>query len=290
MSEATRVPKRVTRNRMFGGMQDVYTHFSTSTRSPMRFALYLPPQAAGARVPALMWLSGLTCNEENFTFKAGAQRAAARLGLALIVPDTSPRGLAIPGVRDASDFGEGASFYVDATVAPWVEHYRMYSYVSAELPDLVAAHFQVDTARMGICGHSMGGHGALVVALRNPERFASVSAFAPITSPMHTPWGDKAFSGYLGSDRAAWRDYDATELIASRGWRGPPLRIEQGDADPFLASQLKPQLFAAACADAGVALDLRQREGYDHSYYFIATFIDEHLRMHADVLDDNRRA
>jgi len=278
------VPKRVARNRMFGGVQDIYLHDSTATRSPMRFALYLPPQAQVERVPALMWLSGLTCTEENFTFKAGAQRVAAELGIALIVPDTSPRKLALPGDHDASDFGEGAGFYVDATQAPWSDNYRMYSYVSAELPDIVAAHFPVDTTRMGVFGHSMGGHGALVVALRNPERFTSVSAFAPICSPMHCPWGEKAFSGYLGEDPNAWRDYDATALVASRGWRGPAIRVDQGTDDPFLATQLKPDLLESACASAGVALDLCLREGYDHSYYFIATFVEEHIRGHARTL------
>jgi len=278
------LPKRVARNRMFDGVQDVYVHDSSSTRSPMRFALYLPPQAAAVRVPALMWLSGLTCTEENFTIKAGAQRTAAELGIALIIPDTSPRKLAIPGDQDASDFGEGAGFYVDATQAPWSVNYRMYSYVSRELPDMIAAHFPIDTARMGIFGHSMGGHGALVVALRNPQRFVTVSAFAPIASPMRCPWGEKAFAGYLGDDRAAWRDYDATALIAARGWRGPAIRVDQGTGDPFIDTQLKPELLEAACVAAGVPLDLRRHEGYDHSYYFIATFVDEHLRLHADRL------
>jgi S-formylglutathione hydrolase len=278
------LPKRVARNRIFDGVQDVYVHDSTSTRSPMRFALYLPPQTSEGRVPALMWLSGLTCTEENFTVKAGAQRIAAELGIALIVPDTSPRKLAIPGDRDAGDFGEGAGFYVDATQSPWAANYRMYSYVSAELPDLVAAHFPVDTARMGVFGHSMGGHGALVVALRNPGRFVSVSAFAPISSPMRCPWGEKAFNGYLGGDRAAWHDYDATSLIERRGWRGAAIRVDQGTDDAFLATQLQPQLLEAACGSAGVALDLRWRKGYDHSYFFIATFIDEQMRLHAKAL------
>jgi S-formylglutathione hydrolase len=284
MSGHAGLPKRVTRNRMFGGVQDVYVHDSTATQSPMRFALYLPPQAAATRVPALMWLSGLTCTEENFTIKAGAQRVAAELGVALIVPDTSPRKLGIPGDHDASDFGEGAGFYVDATQAPWSVNYRMYSYVSRELPDAIAAHFPVDTARMSVFGHSMGGHGALVVALRNPQRYASVSAFAPICSPMRCPWGEKAFSGYLGDDRDTWRDYDATSLIERRGWLGPPIRVDQGTADPFLATQLKPELLEAACAGAAVALDLRRHDGYDHSYYFIASFVDAHLRLHAQVL------
>lgn len=284
MSGQAGLPKRIARNRMFGGVQDVYVHDSSSTRWPMRFALYLPPQAATARVPALMWLSGLTCTEENFTIKAGAQRTAAELGIALIIPDTSPRKLEIPGDRDASDFGEGAGFYVDATQAPWSANYRMYSYVSQELPDTIAAHFPVDTAQMGVFGHSMGGHGALVVALRNPERFVTVSAFAPIASPMRCPWGEKAFAGYLGDDRAAWRDYDATALIAVRGWRGPAIRVDQGTDDTFVTTQLKPELLESACVSAGVALDLRRREGYDHSYYFIATFVDEHLRLHAEAL------
>ena len=284
MSVQPELPKRVARNRMFDGVQDVYVHDSSSTRSPMRFALYLPPQAAAARVPALMWLSGLTCTEENFTIKAGAQRTAAELGIALIIPDTSPRKLEIPGDRDASDFGEGAGFYVDSTQAPWSASYRMYSYVSQELPDTVAAYFPVDTARMGIFGHSMGGHGALVVALRNPQRFVTVSAFAPIASPMRCPWGEKAFARYLGDDRAAWRDYDATALVAAHGWRGPAIRVDQGTDDPFVATQLKPELLESACVAAGVPLDLRRHKGYDHSYYFLATFVDEHLRLHADRL------
>ncbi len=269
---------------MFAGIQDVYVHESLVTQCPMRFALYLPPQATTQRVPALMWLSGLTCTEENFTIKAGAQRVAAELGVALIVPDTSPRKLGLPGDHDASDFGEGAGFYVDAIRPPWSEHYRMYSYVSAELPDFVSAHFPVDTQRCAVFGHSMGGHGALVVALRNPERFASVSAFAPIASPMRCPWGTKAFGGYLGDDREAWRDYDATALVESRGWIGPPIRVDQGTDDPFLETQLKPELLEQACASATVALDLRRRDGYDHSYHFVATFVEEHMRLHAQVL------
>jgi S-formylglutathione hydrolase len=247
----------------------------------MRFAVYLPPQAALRRVPVLYWLSGLTCTEENFVTKAGAQRVAAELGLALVAPDTSPRGLGIPGERDAWDFGEGAGFYVDATRPPWSAHYRMYSYVSEELPALVASQFPVDAGRSAIFGHSMGGHGALVVALRNPDRFRSVSAFAPIASAMRSPWGDKALAGYLGDDRESWRDYDATALIESRGWSGPPIRVDQGSDDSFLASELKPDLLEAACTRAGVPLELRLREGYDHSYYFVATFIEEHLRLHA---------
>jgi S-formylglutathione hydrolase len=247
----------------------------------MRFGVFLPPQAEARAAPVLYWLSGLTCTEENFIVKAGAQRVAAELGLAIVVPDTSPRGLKIPGEAESYDFGLGAGFYVDATQAPWSRGYRMYSYVASELPGLVEAEFPVDPARAGIFGHSMGGHGALTVALKNPERYRSVSAFAPISSPMRCPWGEKALAGYLGPDRDAWRDYDSTALIEERGWRGPALLVDQGTSDPFLESQLKPELLREACRRAGVALDLRLREGYDHSYFFIATFIEEHLRFHA---------
>ncbi len=271
----------VSRSLCFGGEQAVYSHASRETRSAMRFGLYLPPQAATTRVPVLYWLSGLSCTEENFIVKAGAQRVAAELGLALVVPDTSPRGLNLPGDADAYDFGVGAGFYVDATAAPWSANYRMYSYVAHELPELVAAQFPVDAARAGIFGHSMGGHGALVVALRNPQRYRCVSAFAPIASAARSPWGEKALTGYLGSDRAAWRAYDATALVEDVGWRGPPIRVDQGTADPFIDTQLKPALLDEACRRSRVGLDLRMRDGYDHSYFFIATFIEEHLRFHA---------
>ena len=250
----------------------------------MRFGVFLPPQAEARTVPVLYWLSGLTCTEENFIVKAGAQRFAAELGLAIVVPDTSPRGLKIPGEAESYDFGLGAGFYVDATQAPWSRGYRMYSYVASELPRLVEAELPVDSARMGIFGHSMGGHGALTVALKDPRRYKSVSAFAPISSPMRCPWGEKALAGYLGADRAAWREYDSTALIEERGWRGPGLLVDQGTSDQFLESQLKPELLREACRRAGVALDLRLREGYDHSYFFIATFIEEHLRFHAGNL------
>ena len=282
MSETT--IKAVTQNLCFGGVQSVYSHVSRETRCVMRFGVCLPPQATSGRVPVLYWLSGLTCTEENFIVKAGAQRVAAALGLAIVVPDTSPRGLGIPGEGDSYDFGLGAGFYVDATEAPWSHGYRMYSYITEELAAEVAGTFPVDSNRVGIFGHSMGGHGALTIALKNPGRYKSVSAFAPIASPMHCPWGEKALSGYLGADRARWREYDATALIEDRGWTGPPIMVDQGTKDQFLQSQLKPELLQDACQRSGVAFDLRLRDGYDHSYFFIATFIEDHLRFHAQNL------
>ena len=251
----------------------------------MRFGVFLPPQAEAQEVPVLYWLSGLTCTEENFIVKAGAQRVAAELGLALVVPDTSPRGLKLPGEDESYDFGTGAGFYVDATEAPWSRGYRMYSYVAGELPRLVESQFPVDRRRVGIFGHSMGGHGALSVALKNPGCFKSVSAFAPISSAMHSPWGEKALRGYLGPDRARWREYDAAALIEERGWHGPPLLVDQGTDDQFLQTQLKPELLQEACRRAGVPLELRLQEGYDHSYFFIATFVEQHLRFHARNLE-----
>jgi len=271
----------VSKNLCFGGVQGVYTHAAAETRCTMRFGVFMPPQAVTARVPVLYWLSGLTCTEENFIVKAGAQRVAAALGIAIVVPDTSPRGLGIAGEADAYDFGLGAGFYVDATEPPWSAGYRMYSYVTRELPAHVAGRFAVDTTRTGIFGHSMGGHGALTIALKNPDRYRSVSAFAPIASPLRCPWGEKALTGYIGPDRARWRDYDTTALIEDRGWRGPPLLVDQGTSDPFLERQLRPDLLREACSASGVALDLRLRDGYDHSYFFIATFIEDHLRFHA---------
>jgi S-formylglutathione hydrolase len=268
-------------NRCFGGVQGTYAHASRATGTRMRFAVFMPPQASGGRAPVAYWLSGLTCTEENFVIKAGAQRVAAALGLAIVVPDTSPRGLGLPGEGDAYDFGLGAGFYVDATQPPWSGGYRMYTYVTEELPDVVQSSFAIDGARTAIFGHSMGGHGALTLALRNPQRYRSVSAFAPIASPMRCPWGIKALTGYLGDDPRAWRQYDTTALLEDRGWTGPPLRVDQGTADGFLESQLKPQLLEEACRRAGVALELHMREGYDHSYFFIATFVEEHLRYHA---------
>jgi S-formylglutathione hydrolase len=274
----------VSQIRSFGGVQGIYTHGSAETRCAMRFGVFLPPQAQAGKVPVLYWLSGLTCTEENFIIKAGAQRVAAELGVAIVVPDTSPRGLNLPGDAASYDFGVGAGFYVDATEDPWASHYRMYSYVSDELPRTIAANFPIDPSRAGIFGHSMGGHGALIIALRNPGAYRSVSAFAPICSPMRCQWGRKALTGYLGADRGQWRAYDATALIEDLGWNGPPLRVDQGTKDTFLDEQLKPELLEEACAQRGVRLDLRMREGYDHSYFFIASFIEDHLRFHARLL------
>jgi S-formylglutathione hydrolase len=273
----------VSETRCFGGVQGVYRHAAKSTGCDMEFAVYLPPQAQSGPVPVLTWLSGLTCTWENFAVKAGAQRYAAEHGVALVAPDTSPRGLDLPGEHDDWDFGSGAGFYVDATQAPWSAHYRMYSYVVEELPALVHERFPLDAQRQGIFGHSMGGHGALVVALRNPERYRSVSAFAPISNPTHCPWGEKALGHYLGADREAWRRYDACELLAESDWRRPIL-VDQGGADGFLEVQLKPERLREACAAAHVPLELRLQPGYDHSYYFIASFVGDHVAHHARAL------
>ena len=267
----------------FGGTQGVYGHQSDSTNCAMRFSVFVPPRAEAGPVPVLYWLSGLTCTEENFTFKAGAQRYAAEYGVMLVAPDTSPRGVNLPGEDDAYDFGGGAGFYVDATEAPWSAHYRMYSYITAELPKLILANFPGDAARQGVFGHSMGGHGALVCALRNPDIYKSVSAFAPIVAPSQVPWGEKALAGYLGADRASWWQYDACELIRD-GARIPDILIDQGKADNFLEEQLKPDLLREACAAAGQPLTLRMQDGYDHSYYFIASFIGDHIAHHAKAL------
>jgi S-formylglutathione hydrolase len=249
----------------------------------MEFAVYLPPQAEHGRVPVLYWLSGLTCTWANFTEKAGAQRYAARHGLMIVAPDTSPRGVDLPGQDDAYDFGSGAGFYVDATREPWARHYRMYTYVTEEVPALIEAQLPVDAQRQGIFGHSMGGHGALVCALKNPGRYRSLSAFAPIGAPMRSPWGEKAFSGYLGDDRGAWRAYDATVLAAGSGWHSEVL-VDQGTADDFLDEQLKPQLLQDAFRAAGIPLTLRYQAGYDHSYYFMASFMGDHFAHHARLL------
>ena len=265
----------------FGGSQRFYRHQSGATGLPMRFSVFLPAQAAAGKCPAMFYLAGLTCNEETFMTKGGAQRAAAREGMILVAPDTSPRGAGIAGEADAWDFGVGAGFYLDATEAPWSKHYRMYSYI-LELRELLVAQLPLDEARIGIFGHSMGGHGALVLALRNPGLFRSVSAFAPIAAPSRCPWGEKAFSGYLGKDQAAWRAYDASELMALASKPFPNgILIDQGLADKFLADQLYPEAFEAACRHAGQPLELRRHAGYDHGYYFISTFIEDHLNFHS---------
>ncbi len=265
----------------FGGSQRFYRHQSGTTGLPMRFSVFLPPQAAAGQRPAMFYLAGLTCNEETFMTKAGAQRVAAREGMILVAPDTSPRGAGIAGEAEAWDFGVGAGFYVDATEAPWSKHYRMYSYI-LELRELLVAQLPLDPARVGIFGHSMGGHGALVLALRNPGLFRSVSAFAPIAAPVRSPWGEKAFSGYLGADQSAWRAYDASELMALASKPFPNgILIDQGLADKFLADQLYPEAFEAACRHAGQPLELRRHAGYDHGYYFISSFIEDHLNFHS---------
>ncbi len=273
--------ERIEHRACFGGWQDVYRHESKVLGCTMNFAVYLPPQAATRKLPVLYWLSGLTCTEQNFITKAGAQRYAAEHGVIIVAPDTSPRG---DDVADAEgyDLGKGAGFYVNATQAPWSSHYRMYDYIVEELPALIEANFPATEAR-AISGHSMGGHGALVIALRNPGRYQSVSAFSPIVAPTQVPWGEKAFSHYLGDDREAWKQYDATELVKSAPEKLPTL-IDQGGADEFLEGQLKPQLFQAAAQVAGHPLVLRLQPGYDHSYYFIASFMGEHVAHHAAAL------
>lgn len=270
----------------FGGMQRFYRHASTQIGLPMRFSVYLPPQASQGPVPALMFLAGLTCTEETFMVKAGAQRLAAELGLALVAPDTSPRGAGVAGEADHWDFGVGAGFYLDATQAPWATHYRMESYLTAELLPLLGQTLPVDLTRLGIFGHSMGGHGALTLALKHPALFKSVSAFAPICAPMQCPWGEKAFTGYLGADKTNWAAHDASALMGQQSAAPFPqgLLIDQGLGDPFLPTQLHPHLFEAACAQVGQSLTLRQHPGYDHGYYFIATFMADHLRFHAERL------
>ncbi len=270
----------------FGGTQGVYSHTSQELDCDMRFAVFTPPGASDEPKPVVFWLSGLTCTEENFTAKAGAQRVAAELGLVIVAPDTSPRGVNIPGEDDSYDFGSGAGFYVDATEAPWSRHYRMYSYVTGELPALIFKHFPARADRQGIMGHSMGGHGALTIGLKHPETYASVSAFSPIVAPMQVPWGQKVLTGYLGVDQSTWGDYDATALI-NAGKRHPgTILIDQGDADNFLDEQLRPELFVDACTSAGQAVNLRMQSGYDHSYFFVASFIEDHLRHHAAALVD----
>ena len=273
--------------RCFGGVQGFYRHLSASVGLPMRFGVYRPAQASHGPVPVLIYLAGLTCTEETFFIKAGAQRAAAQLGLMLVSCDTSPRSTGIPGEADDWEFGSGAGFYLDATQAPWARHFRMYDYVRNELPALLAEHFAVRADQFSLCGHSMGGHGALVIALRNPRLFRSVSAFAPICSPSRCPWGLKAFPRYLGEERASWHRYDAVELIRSAGQPVlPEILVDQGLSDKFLQQgQLLPELLEEACRTSGQPLRLRRQDGYGHDYYFVASFIEDHLRFHAAALD-----
>jgi S-formylglutathione hydrolase len=272
----------VSTNKAFGGVQGVYTHASAETGTPMTFSVFVPEHAPGTKLPVLWFLSGLTCTHANVTEKGEFRRACAEHGVILVAPDTSPRGDDVPD-DESYDFGKGAGFYVDATQEPWSANFRMRSYLEIELPAVIAEHFPVDMARQGITGHSMGGHGALTIALRDPSRFRSVSAFAPIVSPLNCPWGEKALTGYIGADRAAWREYDACALIED-GARLPDLLVDQGLADGFLEGQLKTNLLEEACAKAGQPATIRMQEGYDHSYYFISTFMAEHVGWHAERL------
>lgn len=275
--------EHISSNKSFGGWHKQYIHESKRLGCKMRFSIYLPPQSLEQPVPVLYWLSGLTCTDENFMHKAGAQRIAAQLGIALVVPDTSPRGENVPDdPESAYDFGLGAGFYVNATEAPWSQHYRMYDYVASELPDMIEKHFPVSNKR-SISGHSMGGHGALIIALIKPDRYLSVSAFSPISNPINSPWGQKAFLGYLGNDRELWKNYDASELM-KQGVVKVPALVDQGSDDSFLSEQLRPETLKEAAGVSGYPLTLRMQDGYDHSYYFIATFIEEHLKFHANYL------
>jgi S-formylglutathione hydrolase len=276
--------EKISENRSFGGRQLRFSHASKSLDCNMNFSVYLPPAAQSSTVPVLYWLSGLTCTDENFVQKAGAQQYAAKHGVAIVAPDTSPRGEGVPDDPEAAyDFGLGAGFYVNATQAPWSRHYRMYDYVVHELPELLTANLPINGARAGIFGHSMGGHGALTIALKNPDRYRSVSAFAPICSPLNCPWGEKALGNYIGVDREAWKQYDTTELVRIAD-RHLPMLIDQGDADNFLAGQLKTELLERACADAHYPMTIRMQAGYDHSYFFIASFIGEHIAFHMQYL------
>ena len=274
--------EQISANRAHGGTQGVYSHQSEATGTPMTFSVFVPDHAPGAKLPVLWFLSGLTCTHANVTEKGEYRAACAKAGIIFVAPDTSPRGNGVPDA-DGYDFGQGAGFYVDATEAPWAAHFKMRSYLEAELPALIAAEFPADLARQGITGHSMGGHGALTMALRGSGRFRSVSAFAPIVSPLNCPWGEKALSGYLGTDRSAWRAYDACALIED-GARLPALLVDQGEADNFLHEQLKPGLLVMACRKAGIPATIRMQPGYDHSYYFISSFMAEHVAWHAERL------
>ena len=270
-------------NRSFGGTQGVYVHESAETGTPMTFSVFVPAHAPGTKLPVLWYLSGLTCTHANVTEKGEYRRACAEHGIIFVAPDTSPRGDEVPD-DEGYDFGKGAGFYVDATQEPWAKNFRMRSYIERELPALVAEHFPADMQRQGITGHSMGGHGALTISLRNPGRFRSTSAFAPIVSPLQCPWGEKALGGYLGPDRATWREYDACALIED-GARLPDLLVDQGTADNFLEEQLKTKLLDQACRSADMRAAIRMQEGYDHSYYFISTFMAEHIAWHAERLN-----
>ena len=271
----------------FGGTVSFHAHHSSACDAEMRFAVYVPPQAAEGPVPVLYYLAGLTSTEETFIVKGGAQRVAAEYGLMLVAPDTSPRGLGLAGEDEDGDFGSGAGFYLDATVEPWSRHYRMGTYVTRELPAVLAEHFPASDAR-SIFGHSMGGHGALTLALKNPDLYASVSAFAPVSAPARVPWGKKAFSGYLGPDERSWREHDASELVRRIPFADRrSILVDQGTADQFLEEQLYPQTLEEACREAEQPLTLRWHDGYDHSYYFISTFMDDHVRHHAEALTDS---
>lgn len=273
-------------HRCFGGAVSFHEHHSKACDATMRFSVYAPPQTAEGAVPVLYYLAGLTSTEANFMEKAGAQRLASELGLMIVAPDTSPRGLDLPGEHDDYDLGSGAGFYIDATVEPWSAHYRMYSYVTEELPELVEANFRARSDSRGIFGHSMGGHGALTIALKNPDRYRSVSAFAPISAPIRAPWGKKIFSNYLGPDEESWREHDTSELVRESPFPdGRTILVDQGTGDQFLEEQLYPGVLEEACAESNQPLTIRRHEGYDHGYYFISTFVDDHLRHHAAALN-----
>jgi S-formylglutathione hydrolase len=280
--------EKISEHRSFDGVVGFYKHASSVNNCDMKFSVFVPPQAAKGNVPVLTFLSGLTCTEETFMIKSGAQRIAAQLGLMLVTPDTSPRGEGVPDdAQGAYDFGLGAGFYLNASQEPWSRHYHMYDYVTAEMPDILFANFPADRTRQGIFGHSMGGHGALTIGLKNRDVFRSISAFAPISNPMNCPWGQKAFSNYLGADRSTWSDHDASELARKIGNNKPhhQILIDQGLADQFLEQELLPHCFEAACKESGIALELRRHAGYDHGYYFISTFMEDHLRHHASALN-----
>ncbi|MCA0403312.1 MAG: S-formylglutathione hydrolase [Proteobacteria bacterium] len=274
----------IEKHHCFGGRVEVYSHDSTATKSKMRFALFLPSSANKEKVPVLYWLSGLTCTEQNFITKSGALRLAEELGLAIVVPDTSPRGLNLSNDKDNYYFGEGAGFYLNAVEEPWASHYQMESYVANELPTLVSTHFPINPLKTSIFGHSMGGHGALTLAFKNPQQYQSVSAFAPICSTIHSPWGINALTLYLGEDKKLWQNYDAVALLENKGWSKGKILVDQGTQDEFLEKELKPNLLIEAAKKASVELEFNLREGYDHSFYFISSFIEGHLRFHHTIL------